>query len=90
MIFTCSMVPLGALQKERSLAKDSLRLGRVGALVRGYFGWAPSKVNLADGPLRDLVFGSAGETIRQHVQRGIPKRLEQLFRERLERGGAGH
>ena len=95
MIFTDSMVSLGALQKGRSSAKDILHLCRVGAIIqmvsqiRGYFRWVPSEHNLADGPSRGLGIGAAEETIRQHVRRAVPKRLERLLRERRYRGGAG-
>ena len=88
LLFTDSLVSLGALQKGRSSSKDILHLCRVGAIIqmvcriRGYFRWVPSELNLADGPSRGEGIGAADKTVQLHVARGVPRRLQQLLRER--------
>ena len=92
LIFTDSLVSLGALQKGRSSAKDLLHLCRIGAItqmvcrIRGYYRWVPSELNLADGPSRGLGIGAAEETVKVHKARGVPQRLQQLLRQRHDRG----
>ena len=92
MLFTDSLVALGVLQKGRSSANDLLRLCRVVSIVqmvcriRGYCRWVPSELNLADGPSRGLPIGAAEEMVKLRVARGVPQRLQQLYRQRREQG----
>ena len=94
LIFTDSLVSLGALQKGRSSAKDVLHLCRVAGIIqmvcriRGYYRWVPSELNLADGPSRGLPIGAAEETVKLRVARGAPQRLQHLLRQRREQGQA--
>jgi hypothetical protein len=93
MIFTYSLVCLGALQKRRSSVKDILHLCRIGAIIqmvcriRGYYRWVSLELNLADGPSRGLPIGAAEETVKLHVSRGVPQQLQRLLHQRQAHQG---
>ena len=81
LIFTDSLVTLGALSKGRSSARQLLRVCRqaaavqLGCRIRIYLRWVPSERNLADGPSRGGPIGVDAETAVAHRFRGLPKRL---------------
>ena len=85
LIFTDSLVTLGALSKGRSSARQLLRVCRqaaavqLGCRIRLYLRWVPSERNLADGPSRGGPIGVDAETAVAHRFRGLPKRLHRLL-----------
>ena len=75
LIFTDSMVSLGALSKGRSSAPPLLALCRRLLVIRAIYGiriylrHVPSPLNCADGPTRNEPVGPARETVVKYSAR---------------------
>ena len=75
LVFTDSMVSLGAFGKGRSSSPSLLALCRrllvirVGVGIRLYIRHIPSQLNSADGPTRGCAVGAAPETVEKHALR---------------------
>ena len=85
LLFTDSMVTMGALMKGRSSARALLRQCRVSAVIqmmcriRLYLRWVPSEKNYADGPSRAGPVGVDEDTEKAHTARGLPRRMRRWF-----------
>ena len=95
LFFPDPMVSLGALRKGCSSARVLPRLARIGGIiqmvrrVRGYFRWAPSELNLADGPSRGLGVGAAVDAVALHAARRMLKEIMRRLRRRNRQAGRG-